>query len=91
MSTRIDSYALSDVGLQRDNNEDAYEAVQEAALYIVADGMGGHASGHVASQMAVKSIREYVTVRAQTPDHAFTFPVPGRYGPPERLLSNAIQ
>jgi serine/threonine protein phosphatase PrpC len=91
MSTRIDSYALSDVGLQRDNNEDAYEAIQEAHLYIVADGMGGHASGQVASQLAVKSIREYVTVRAQTPDHSFTFPVPGRYGPPERLLSNAIQ
>ena len=91
MRTRIDSYALSDVGLQRDNNEDAYEAVQDASLYIVADGMGGHASGHVASQLAVQSIREYITELAQQPEHTYTFPVPGRYGPPERLLSNAIQ
>ncbi len=91
MSIEIQTHALTDVGLQRDNNEDAFEIVPESRLYIVADGMGGHASGHVASQMAVESIRQYVRDASTNEDHQFTYPVPNRYGPPEQLLSNAIQ
>lgn len=54
------SSARTDVGRKRKHNEDAHHADDALGLYIVADGMGGHAAGEVASAMAVKSIREAI-------------------------------
>jgi protein phosphatase len=51
---------LTDVGLKRENNQDSFLIDQDLGLYIVADGMGGHRGGEVASQMAVENIREVV-------------------------------
>lgn len=50
---------LTDVGLQRDHNEDSFAIAPEFNLYIVADGMGGHRAGDVASKMATESITEF--------------------------------
>ena len=50
---------LTDVGLQRDHNEDSFAIAPEFHLYIVADGMGGHRAGDVASKMATESITEF--------------------------------
>ena len=52
----------SDVGIVRSLNEDfaGYIEEKDFSLYIVADGMGGHNAGEVASEMAVKSVEEYV-------------------------------
>ena len=52
------SSSRTDVGRKRKHNEDAHLADDALGLYIVADGMGGHAAGEVASAQAVKSIRE---------------------------------
>ena len=54
----IKSWARTDIGRKRKHNEDAFLQDDELGLYIVADGMGGHAAGEVASAQAVKSIRE---------------------------------
>jgi serine/threonine protein phosphatase PrpC len=51
-------YAKTDVGLVRTNNEDSYLTDPERCLAIVADGMGGHAAGEVASKIAVDTISE---------------------------------
>ncbi len=50
---------LSDVGLQREHNEDSFTILPEHRLFIVADGMGGHRAGDVASKMATHTIANF--------------------------------
>jgi len=49
-------HGVSDVGKKRQTNEDAFYIDDRIGLYVVADGMGGHAAGEVASQEAVETI-----------------------------------
>lgn len=50
----------TDVGVVRDHNEDAFGIFRASGVYLVADGMGGHAAGEVASALAVERIGAYV-------------------------------
>jgi serine/threonine protein phosphatase PrpC len=64
--------ALTDVGRKRKGNEDCLVANPEQHLFVVADGMGGHAAGEVASRVAVDAISEFVALTAG--DDEITWP-----------------
>jgi len=57
---QVKAYGLSHVGRQRQHNEDSYLVEDDAKLFLVADGMGGHAAGEIASRIAVDSISEFI-------------------------------
>lgn len=58
----------TNVGCKRDHNEDSFFIPDVEPLALVADGMGGHAAGEVASKMAVDTIAEYCRHMAEQPD-----------------------
>lgn len=51
---------ISDVGLVRQNNEDVFAELPDLGFYILADGMGGHKAGEVASREAVETLSKYL-------------------------------
>ena len=60
------------VGMKRAHNEDNFFLLAEENLYVVADGMGGHASGEVASQIAVETLANFFIDTAR--DREITWP-----------------
>jgi PPM family protein phosphatase len=60
MEMEVSAHGLTHVGKQRQHNEDAFLVESDARLFLVADGMGGHAAGEIASRIAVDSISEFI-------------------------------
>jgi protein phosphatase len=58
----LEAAAASDVGQQRKANEDCHAVAAEHGLYVVADGMGGHAAGQLASELCCRAIVRAIEV-----------------------------
>ncbi len=57
----LEVWCQTDVGMKRERNEDSFLIDRELGIFIVADGMGGHRGGDLASKMAVQKLRDVVS------------------------------
>ena len=88
---RIEVAGETNVGRKRNHNEDNFSIIEESGLYIVADGMGGHASGEVASKMAVDSLKEFFAATAQDPERTWPYKMDRSKGYEENRLITGIK
>ena len=88
---RIEAEGLTDVGRKRSHNEDSFRIAPEFGLYMVADGMGGHAAGEVASRLAVDTMREFFSATAADPERTWPYKMDRSKGYEENRLITAIK
>src|SRR5579871_4174345 len=88
---RIEVAGETNVGMKRNHNEDNFSIIEESGLYIVADGMGGHASGEVASKMAVDSLKEFFSATASDPERTWPYKMDRSKGYEENRLITGIK
>src|SRR5512134_3101674 len=78
----------TDPGLRRTNNEDSHSSRPDVGLFVVADGMGGHVAGEVASRVAVEAISAFIEETAGA-DKNRTWPFP--FEPTLSLEANRLK
>lgn len=88
---KIAYQALTDVGRKRKGNEDSHHVNPEQNLFVVADGMGGHAAGEVASKVAVEAINEFVCLTSGDEEITWPFGLDGSISYDGNRLKTAIQ
>ena len=70
---KVQAVGRTDVGMKRSHNEDNFLLVEGQSLFVVADGMGGHACGEVASQMAVDNLARFFKETSENDEITWPF------------------
>lgn len=88
---RVIAAGETNVGLKRAHNEDNFSVDDEQNLFVVADGMGGHASGEVASQMSIDTLREFFRATGADPEATWPYKMDKARGYEENRLITSIK
>lgn len=88
---RIEASGHTHVGMKRNHNEDNYLVLLEENLCCVADGMGGHSSGEIASKIAVEELAEFFRLTARDMDATWPFKMDKSRNYDENRLATGIK
>ncbi|MBN8226444.1 Stp1/IreP family PP2C-type Ser/Thr phosphatase [Corallococcus macrosporus] len=88
---RIEVAGSTHVGMKRNHNEDNYLVLTEENLVCVADGMGGHSSGEIASRIAVDELGEFFRMTSKDQDATWPFKMDKQRNYDENRLSTGIK
>ena len=87
----IEVFGNTHVGMKRTHNEDNFLLLPEERLFCVADGMGGHASGEIASKIAVDELAEFYRFTGKDQDATWPFKMNKQLNYDENRLSTGIK
>ena len=90
-SLRVEVVGETNVGRKRTHNEDNFSILEKHGLFIVADGMGGHASGEVASKLAIETMSEFFEKTAEDPEQTWPYKMDRGKGYEENRLITSIK
>jgi protein phosphatase len=88
---RLEVAGITHVGMKRNHNEDSYLLLPEEALFCVADGMGGHSSGEIASKIAIEELSEFFKLTSRDEEATWPFKMDRNRSYDENRLATAIK
>ncbi len=88
---RLDVQGLTHVGMKRNHNEDNFLMLPDERLFVVADGMGGHSSGEIASKIAVDELAEFFKMTAKDQDATWPYKMDKTRNYDENRLATGIK
>ena len=91
MAARVIVAGETNVGMKRSHNEDNFAVIDEDHLYVVADGMGGHASGEVASEMAIATLQDFFKATSADPEATWPYKMDKSRGYEENRLITSVK
>ena len=88
---RIEVAGETNVGRKRNHNEDNFALMTKFGLYLVADGMGGHASGEVASKMSIEAMGDFLAETSDDPERTWPYKMDRSKGYEENRLITGVK